>query len=138
MTLYTILAFIRNQWSGKRWDAFHSPFLFKLFSFMRNDQVRLEKFNDIESLRHTWLENKSIITRTDFGMGSVHSEKPKKEPIRRIAHRALSLPFQCRCLARLVIQEQPVTILEMGTSLGNFNCLSPFRIYGFKHHHGRG
>jgi hypothetical protein len=44
MTWFTIISFIRNRLQGKRWDSFHSPYLFRLMSYMADDQVRFEKF----------------------------------------------------------------------------------------------
>jgi predicted O-methyltransferase YrrM len=118
MSAFTFLAFLRNRWKGKRWDSFHSPYLFRLFSFIRNDKIRLDKFKAIEQQRKNWLNDISSINRTDFGMGSIHAGKMSTESISKIASRALSRPFQCRCLARLVHQEKPGFILELGTSLG--------------------
>ncbi len=118
MRWFIVRAFMHNQLRGKRWDAFHSPYLFRLFSFMRNDHFRLEKFNKIEEQRKNWLRDNSNISRTDFGMGSTHMVKSSAGTVNEIASHALSLPFQCRCMARLVYQEQPLTILELGTSLG--------------------
>ena len=44
--------------------------------------------------------------------------KNTSQKISTIAKRSLSHPYQCRCLARLVISENPGHVLELGTSLG--------------------
>ena len=118
MTGFTLLSFLRNRIKGKRWDSFHSPYLFRLFSYMRNDREMLDAFSRIEALRRKWQKDETIIERNDFGTGSIHSEKSQSEKISTIANRSLSYPFQCRCLARLVQLENPGLILELGTSLG--------------------
>ena len=118
MTWFTFLSFIDNRLKGKRWDSFHSPYLFRLMSFMANDQGRFEKFAAIEALRQKWLKNSTRIARHDKGTGSMYSGKPKTESISAIAKHALSLPFQCRCMARLVHLEKPSAIIELGSSLG--------------------
>ena len=118
MTGFTLMSFLLNRIKGKRWDSFHSPYLFKLFSYMRNDREIPGSFSRIEALRKQWQKNESIINRNDFGAGSIHSAKMQSEKISHIATRSLSYPFQCRCLARLVHAENPGLILELGTSLG--------------------
>lgn len=118
MTGFTLISFLRNRIKGKRWDSFHSPYLFRLFSYMINDGEALEAFNRIEVLRRKWQKDETMIERNDFGAGSIHSEKKVSEKISTIANRSLSYPFQCRCLARLLQLENPGRILELGTSLG--------------------
>lgn len=118
MAAFTFLAFFHNRWKGKRWDAFHSPYLFRLFSYMGNDAVRLEKMKAIELMRKAWQQNHESIQRTDLGMGSVHHSRSSQVPINKIARHSLSRPFQCRSMARLVHHEKPATLLELGTSLG--------------------
>ena len=118
MTWFTLISFISNRLKGKRWDSFHSPYLFRLMSFMANDEVRFEKFSAIEALRRKWLKNRTRIVRKDKGTGSLYSGKPDTESISAIAKHALSLPFQCRCMARLVHLEKPNVIIEFGSSLG--------------------
>jgi len=118
MTWYTFLSYLRNRLKGKRWKSFHSPFLFRLFSYMGDEQVKFEKFAAIEILRKKWLHTNDQIVRQDFGSGSSYTGKQKTERISMIAKQALSLPFQCRCMARLVQMEKPAGIVEFGTSLG--------------------
>jgi len=118
MTWYTFLSFMRNRLKGKRWNSFHSPFLFSLFSYIGDDRVKIEKFEAIERQRKKWLETNDNIVRRDFGSGSSYSGKQKTAKISSIANQALSFPYQCRCMARLVHQEKPAAIIEFGTSLG--------------------
>jgi predicted O-methyltransferase YrrM len=118
MTWYTFLAFMHNRLKGKRWTSFHSPYLFRLFSYLGDDRVVFEKFAAIEAERKKWLKTKATIERKDFGSGSSYNRRLKTEKISTIAQHALSLPFQCRCMARLVHLEKPAVIIELGTSLG--------------------
>ena len=82
MTGFTLMSFLLNRIKGKRWDSFHSPYLFKLFSYMRNDREMGGSFNRIEALRKKLQKNESIIISNDFGAGSIHSEKRQSEKIR--------------------------------------------------------
>jgi predicted O-methyltransferase YrrM len=118
MTWFTFLSFLQNRLTGKRWDAFHSPYLFRLFSQMCNDQVELENFAAIEAQRTKWLKDHNKLDRQDFGSGSAYHQNQNQVSISDMAKHALSLPFQCRCMSRLVQFEKPATILELGTSLG--------------------
>jgi len=118
MTGFTLKSFLRNRIRGKKWNSFHSPYLFRLFSFMSDDKERLAIFDQIEALRNRWQKDESIIERKDFGAGSIQSEKITSQKISTIAKRSLSYPYQGRCLARLVLSENPDLILELGTSLG--------------------
>ncbi len=122
MSWFTFWSFIRNRLSARRWDAFHSPYLFNLFSYTCDEKIRLEGFGSIEALRHQWLKTDTLIHRKDWGAGSSYTGKRSRERIGAIARHALSSPFQCRFMARLVNHENAGNLVELGTSLGISSC----------------
>jgi predicted O-methyltransferase YrrM len=116
--MYTSFQFASHLVMSRRWNAFHSPYLFKLFTLCCDDQQTDPAFRVIESKRREWIHSKETITRKDFGAGSSFQQKQDEERISRIAKRSLSLPFQCRFMSRLAAFMQPRQIVELGTSLG--------------------
>lgn len=118
MSLYSTRAYFRHLFKSRRWNSFHSPYLFGLFSYCSNEKVVYEKFPAIEATREKLKKEKTIISRSDLGAGSQAHQDTQQVMISHIARHALSLPFQCRFMSRLVHQEQSKNILEFGTSLG--------------------
>jgi predicted O-methyltransferase YrrM len=122
MTWFTFRAFIRNRITAKRLDAFHSPYLFHLFSYSGDDRISFGEFRLAESIRQRWLKNEQVISRHDPGAGSFKPGKSEQQRVSDIARYALSRPYQCRFMARLVRHEKAARILELGTSLGIATC----------------
>ena len=115
---YTAGRFLNHLINARRWDTFHSPFLFDLFTQCCNEHARSPEFEAIEACRKELLTFTEKIKRTDFGAGSATGNLGDQVPIADIARHALSHPFQCRFLFRLVQFMKPQSILELGTSLG--------------------
>ncbi len=115
---YTITKFLTHLSQSRRWDAFHSPFLFDLFTFCCDEKKRSPVFEIIESSRQALLSSKDVVSRVDYGAGSKARVDPLNVPVAQIAGQALSHPFQCRFLFRLATFLNPTLILEFGTSLG--------------------
>lgn len=115
---YTAGRFLNHLMNARRWDAFHSPFLFDLFTHCCDEHIRSPKFEAIEACRSELLASTEKIKRTDFGAGSVAGNASVTVPVAEIARHALSHPFQCRFLFRLVQFLKPDSMLELGTSLG--------------------
>ena len=112
------LDYLRHRWRARRWDSFHSPFLFKLFSYACDDTIRFPLFESIERCRHDLLNSSAYIRRSEFGAGSRMHENQVSQSVAGIARTALSLPFQCRFMARLANFTSPEVVVEFGTSLG--------------------
>lgn len=72
----------------------------------------------VEEKRKALLHSDSRIIRKDFGAGSHSIRNTTPAKVSQIARSALSKPFQCRFLARLVKWSDATSILELGTSLG--------------------
>ena len=115
---YTAIQFGAHLLRSRRWDSFHSPSLFRLFTHCCNDQEYPEAYNLIEKVRAKLKHSPLLISREDPGAGSKYSTAPRKERLSDIASHALSLPFQCRFLSRLAGFMEPEVIVEFGTSLG--------------------
>jgi len=115
---YTTFQFMAHYFRSRRWDAFHSPFLFTLLTHCCDETISDPGFDVIEQQRWNLLNSAEIIDRKDFGTGSLFKEKGKAVPVSTIAKHALSLPFQCRFLYRLTSFLNPHRIVEFGTSLG--------------------
>jgi len=114
----TSLGYLKHRLKARKWDSFHSPFLFNLFIFCCNEKNDNGIFRPIEIQRKKFLQSQEIITRKDFGAGPLHSYLKHEQKIPDIARHALSLPFQCRFLSRLAQYTNAKIILELGTSLG--------------------
>ena len=116
--MYTSLEFVSHFLRSRKWSAFHSPYLFKLFTHCCEDQKGNPSFKEIESRRKELQSSHESISRRDFGAGSVYQPKEEKIPISQIAKSSLSYPFQCRFMSRLAAFSNSKLILELGTSLG--------------------
>src|SRR5687768_3051123 len=106
------LEYLRHRWRARRWDSFHSPFLFKLFSYACDDTIRFPLFDSIERCRHDLLNSAESIRRSEFGAGSRMQENQLSQSIAGIARTALSLPFQCRFMSRLAHFTSPGVVVE--------------------------
>lgn len=115
---YTILSFFNHRIHSRRWDSFHSPYLFKLFNYSCDDKIIFPEMEKIESLRKKWIHSQETIKGTDYGAGMTNGGKRHDRRISSIARQSLSLPFQCRFLYRLMTLIKPAVCVEFGTSLG--------------------
>ena len=116
--IYTTIQFISHFLRARRWDAFHSPYLFRLFIYCCDDQRVDPVFSRIESRRKEWMDSSVVVNRKDFGAGSVLHHKQDHVHVSRIAKHSLSLPFQCRFVSRLAAFANAGHVVELGTSLG--------------------
>lgn len=116
--LSSILQYIRYHLKTKRWDAFHSPFLFQLFEYACDDKIQSSLFDKIEQRRSLFLESGEKVIQTDFGAGSKINRLSTETKVSDIARTSISMPFQCRFMSRLAGWTSAKTIVEFGTSLG--------------------
>ena len=110
--------FLYHRFTARKWDSFHSPYLFKLFTYCCDDRNEFPVFKDLENERADLLHSKEKIKRTDYGAGPSNSSSSSEKFISNLAAESLSRPFQCRFLYRLMKITHAVTIVEFGTSLG--------------------
>ncbi|HUR31323.1 MAG TPA: hypothetical protein VMZ69_07810, partial [Saprospiraceae bacterium] len=116
--LQPILKFIHHRLKAKKWDSFHSPHLFQLFTYACDDSIQFPLFNTIEKERELMLKSNEKINRLDFGAGSYDKTNLSSTNLNSVAATALSRPFQCRFMSRLANLSKANTIIEFGTSLG--------------------
>lgn len=114
----TAVQYLTHRCRAKRWDAFHSPYLFELFVTCCAKEPRPPAFEMVEQERQRLRQSSDVIPRIDLGAGSKKIRRVSDQKIADIASHASSLPFQCRFLARLVAFTQAKYVLELGTSLG--------------------
>jgi predicted O-methyltransferase YrrM len=110
--------YLKHRQKAKRWDSFHSPLLFSLFTSCCDDRNDPSSYQQIESRRKQLIGSKETVARIDYGAGSMHVRSGQKQKIASIARHALSSSFQCRFMARLATFTDAKTILEFGSSLG--------------------
>ena len=95
----------------------HSPFVFQFILHALNNQSRYEPLPEIEALRKQLLCDSRQLLIEDMGAGS-RVASTKKRTVRQLAKSALKPKKYSQLLFRLVKHYQPVTIVELGTSLG--------------------
>ena len=104
----------------------HSPTLFYIVRMVMYDDNEYYAFPKIEQQRKSLLRSTSVVTQTDYGTGARAWEGGSPVQTRRVADIArthLESPSTAQLLFRLVnyltgVSQQPLTIVELGTSLG--------------------
>ena len=113
-----LIRYIRYWLSAKTAHGIHSPFVFTLYNDVINKKGSYYSFDKIEQLRKKLLLSQKEIDVTDLGAG-----KSGKRTIAEIAGRSAKSRKYCELLFRLAYHfsargGKPLTILELGTSLG--------------------
>ena len=103
--------------SNGKGHGVHSPFVFEFITKVLNDKKQYECYAVIEKKRQQLLNNTEVIKVEDFGAGSAVM-KSNKRLIKNIAASSLKPKKFSQLLFRIVQYYQPVSILELGTSLG--------------------
>ena len=114
---YILNSFIQFYFAAKTKYRTHSPFVFDFVNKILEDDRNYYAFSTVESVRKLLKQDKSKINVQDLGAGSLIKNGQIKT-ISSIASTALSSPFSCRILFKIVNLFKPTTILELGTSLG--------------------
>lgn len=109
--------FIKFYLSSDTIYRVHSPFVFSLLEDIMDQERRFYAFAEIEGLRKKLLKSKEKLEVLDLGAGS-HKDNAKERGIQNIAKSALTSPYYCQLLFRLIKNVQPKNIIELGTSLG--------------------
>ncbi|MBS1747978.1 MAG: class I SAM-dependent methyltransferase [Bacteroidetes bacterium] len=114
--------------SNGKGHGVHSPFVFNWIIQVLNDKRSFDCFREIEGMRASVKLNKSEISVPDFGAGS-RKNLDNKRKISAIAKSSLKPKKYSQLLFRMVHHYKPVTILELGTSLGittsYLSCANP-------------
>jgi predicted O-methyltransferase YrrM len=112
------LRFLKFYARAKTKYSVHSPFVFEFVNSVLEEKRQFYVFKEAEILRGQLLDSKDVLAVEDFGAGS-HVEGTKTQRrVRDIAASALSPAFQCQWLFHICNTYKPLTIIELGTSLG--------------------
>jgi predicted O-methyltransferase YrrM len=95
----------------------HSPFVYRLVDEIIYDYRAKKVYTEVENIRAGLLNDDRIITITDLGAGS-HINKKREKKISDIAKNSLKPPKLAQLLYRLAANQQPRSIIELGTCLG--------------------
>lgn len=112
------LRFVRFYFTAKNKYSVHSPFVFQFVQEVLEDDRQFYAFRDAEILRGELLNSKEVVEVQDFGAGSHVDGLKKNRKVSAIAQSALSPTFQCEWLFRIAQFTKPLTVIELGTSLG--------------------
>lgn len=95
----------------------HSPFVFDLVTRVLRDSQHYPCYDSIESARKLLLQDHSMLEVADFGAGSsVLSSHMRK--VSAIARTSLKNRKFAQLLYRIARHYHPLTVVELGTSLG--------------------
>ena len=113
-----LVRFIRFYFRAKTQYNVHSPFVFDFVQNVLEDDRTFYVFKETDILRGELLASKDTIEVEDFGAGSVVDGLKKTRKVSSIAGSALSPSFQCQWFFRICELYKPLTVIELGTSLG--------------------
>ncbi|MES2379298.1 MAG: class I SAM-dependent methyltransferase [Bacteroidota bacterium] len=111
------LDYLRYRLKAKTRHGLHSPFVYRLVDKVIYDYDAKKVYPEVESIREALLNDDRLITITDLGAGS-HVNNDRRKRIGDIAKNALKPPKLAQLLYRLVADQQPKNIIELGTCLG--------------------
>ena len=113
-----LVRFTRFYFRAKTQYNVHSPFVFDFVQNVLEDDRTFYVFKETDILRGELLASKDTIEVEDFGAGSVIDGLKKTRKVSSIAGSALSPAFQCEWFFRICELYKPLTVIELGTSLG--------------------
>ncbi|WP_214072110.1 class I SAM-dependent methyltransferase [Mucilaginibacter sp. dw_454] len=102
---------------AKTRHGLHSPFVYRLVDEIIYDFHAKNVYVEVEGVRKGLLNDDRVITITDLGAGS-HVNNNKQKRVGDIAKNALKPPKLAQLIYRLVADQQPKNIIELGTCLG--------------------
>ena len=130
MYSYFKLSFLYLKYliKGGNLHSIHSPFVYNLTNQVIYNNSNYYFFSVIEELRKSLLANKDYINVLDLGAGSNFGNRNKKR-ICDIARNTSKSAKYGKLMFRLCNYFQPITVLELGTSLGvSTSYLSAFNL----------
>ena len=117
MVFSFISDYIKHRLTSKSRHGTHSPFVYKLTDEVIYDFKSNDDYKTVESQRKKLLNDDSLVNVTDLGAGS-HLNKNETKKVRQIAKNALKSPSLAQLIYRLAKDNDPKTIIELGTCLG--------------------
>lgn len=117
MVFNFISDYLKHRFTSKSRHGTHSPFVYKLTDEVIYDFNAKSDYKSIELQRKKLFNDDSLITVTDLGAGS-HLNKNRSKKVKQIAKNALKNPRLAQLIYRLAKDNQPKSIIELGTCLG--------------------
>jgi predicted O-methyltransferase YrrM len=112
-----ITDYLRHQLTAKTRHGLHSPFVYQLVDEVIYDYSDKKEYLPIENARKRLLNDHSTIIVTDLGAGS-HLNNNQIKKVSIIAKNALKSSKLAQLIYRLAADQQPETMIELGTCLG--------------------
>jgi predicted O-methyltransferase YrrM len=109
--------FFLHQINANTRHGIHSPFVYRLADEVLYDDSEKKVYAEIEQLRDVLYADDRLINITDLGAGSSINKNNKKR-ISDIAKNSLKRPKLAQLLYRLVVNQKPKNMIELGTCLG--------------------
>jgi len=116
-TLNLFKDYIKFRINSVNAHGLHSPFIYNLATRCLYDKTKYEDYQLLKKYQNQLLKNTEIITVTDLGAGS-RKLKNNKRQVKDIAKVAGSSFYDMKLYYRLAAYFKPLSILELGTSLG--------------------
>ena len=117
MVFNFISDYLKHRFTSKSRHGTHSPFVYKLTDEVIYDFNAKSDYKSIEAQRKKLFNDDSLIQVTDLGAGS-HLNKNRTKKVKQIAKNALKNPRLAQLIYRLAKDNQPKSIIELGTCLG--------------------
>lgn len=117
MVFNFISDYLKHRLTAKSRHGTHSPFVYKLTDEVIYDFKSKNDYKSIEEQRKKLFNDDSVITVTDLGAGS-QLNKNRAKKVSQIAKNALKKPGLAQLIYRLAKENQPKSIVELGTCLG--------------------
>jgi predicted O-methyltransferase YrrM len=117
MVFQFFVDYLQHRFTAKSRHGTHSPFVYKLTDEVIYDYSAKKVYNGIEDQRKKLLNDDRLITVTDLGAGS-HLNKNRTKKVSQIAKNALKNPRLAQLIYRLVVNQNPENVIELGTCLG--------------------
>jgi predicted O-methyltransferase YrrM len=117
MVVTFIYDYLKHRLTSKTRHGTHSPFVYKLADEVIYDFSDKSDYKSIEDQRKKLLHDVSVVEVTDLGAGS-HLNKNRTKLVRQIAKNALKSPRLAQLIYRLARNNNPNSIIELGTCLG--------------------
>ncbi|ATP59333.1 SAM-dependent methyltransferase [Pedobacter ginsengisoli] len=117
MVFNFISDYLKHRFTAKSRHGTHSPFVYKLTDEVIYDFKSKIEYKSIEVQRKKLFNDDSLVTVTDLGAGS-HLNKNRTKKVSQIAKNALKNPALAQLIYRLAKDNNPKSIIELGTCLG--------------------
>lgn len=115
--LFLVLQYLRYLLNARDEHSLHSPFAFQFYTQVIKRKKEEENFKLIENLRKELKKNHTRIEVIDLGAGS-GIDNSKTKSISSICKNSEKKPVLAQLIYRIIQFSNPMTIFDLGTSLG--------------------